>query len=676
MFPALEKLTQVNDSLKRTTYAYMVVVAVLIGVAGGYSAVGFRYLIEAFHWVAWGSTHYSAALVQGFPWYWVVGVPTVGGLVVGVIVSWFAPEAKGHGVPEVMEAVAIRGARIRPRVVAAKAVASSICIASGGSVGSEGPVVQMGAAVGSTIGQLLQVNTRRLRTLVGCGAAAGIAATFNAPVAGALFAVEVILGDFGVPQFSPIVVSSVVATVISRYYLGDSPAFAIAPYRLETPYELIVYVILGLLAAPMAIIFIRTLSFGEEVFDRLPMPAPLKTALGGLVIGLIGLYAPLAIGVGYEGIGGAISGNFSAMLLVALLLAKIVAVSITIGSGGSGGVFAPSLFIGATLGGAVGYAAHAVMPFPVASPGAYALVGMGAVLAGATRAPIMAIVMIFELTADYRIILPLMTSCIIGTLLSQRLFADSIYTEKLTRRGVNVSGGQEINLLRKVPARDVLVTDFPVLRPDEKLDDIIEKMVDGSATNYYVMGPDKKLEGVVSLADLRPVLQEANSLRDIVVARDVANGNVPQIAPGDTLDSVINRLDLGYRDEMPVVEDGKLLGIVRLEDVLARYRKELFKQEMAGSVAGSMARANRGQVVESVGDYVVFELDAPAPFWDRTLPELEVRRRYGVNVLLVRQASAAPDQAPAPPEADYRMRAGDRIVVFGSRAQIEKLRRA
>jgi len=320
----------------------MVLVAIAIGLLGGLGAVGFRECIRLFQAVAWQTDSVTLDYLRDLPIWWKVLTPAVGGLIVGVIIVRFAAEAKGHGVPEVMEAVALRGGRIRPRVVVAKLIASGVCIASGGSVGREGPIVQIGSAIGSSVGQWLRVGERRMRTLVGCGAAAGIAATFNAPVAGALFAVEIILGDFGVTQFSPIVISSVTATVVSRHFLGDFPAFEVPAYSLVSANELFAY---GVFAGLVALIFVRTLYGAEDLFDKLSVPAFLKPAIGGVLIGVIAIRFPEIFGVGYEAINEALTGNLGWKLLLILVMVKIVAVSLTIGSGGSGGIFAPSLFI-------------------------------------------------------------------------------------------------------------------------------------------------------------------------------------------------------------------------------------------------------------------------------------------------------------------------------------------
>ena len=341
------ELHNLNERLKKSKQVYLLVVALIIGILGGFGAVGFRELIAFFQRIAWDTDKFTQAMVSAKSVWWILLTPAIGGLIVGAIVHYFAPEARGHGVPEVMEAVALKGGRIRARVVGAKALASGICIATGGSVGREGPIVQIGSAIGSVIGQILQFGAGRMRTVVGCGAAAGIAATFNAPIAGAIFALEILVGDFAVVNFSPIVISSVSATIVSRWYFGDEAAFVDIPeYALNHPLELVTYACLGLLAGIVALIFTRTLYFSEDQFDRIKITLPLKACLGGLIIGAIAIQYPQILGVGYEAMEAALTKSILWQTLAILLVVKIVAVSITIGSGGSGGVFAPSLFIG------------------------------------------------------------------------------------------------------------------------------------------------------------------------------------------------------------------------------------------------------------------------------------------------------------------------------------------
>ncbi len=672
--PLLRPLRRFHAGLRQTEQVYMVLVAVLIGLLGGYCAVGFRQFIQFVNKVAWRQGPYALDYIAALPWWWKILAPATGGLIVGFIIHRFAREAKGHGVPEVMEAVALRGGRIRPRVVLAKLVASGISIGTGGSVGREGPIVQIGSALGSTIGQWLKIDQRRLRTLVGCGAAAGIAGTFNAPVAGALFAVEIILGDFGVAQFSPIVISSVAATVVSQHYLGDFPAFEVPAYSLVQASELFAYAGLGILAAVVALGFIRVLYAFEDGFDRIPLYPPFRTLLGGAMIGVIGVWLPHIFGVGYEAINEALHGRLAWEFMAMLVVVKILAVSITIGSGGSGGIFAPSLFIGAMLGGAVGTVVNTLWPASTAGAGAYALVGMGAIVAAATHAPITAILIIFELTGEYRIILPLMISCIIATLLATRLEPASIYTRKLLRRGIDIHRGRALNVLQHVPVREVMRKDVVTASPDDGLLPLISKFIDYPGSSIFVTDEAGRLDGIITADQIRPVMKDPAALEALVIAEDLyVGGEHPTVSPDDSLSDVMKFLE-SYRGEVPVLDDGKLAGVIWPEDVIERYNTEVFMRDMAGGMAQTMRPGSGVQRIRSAGGTVVAELPVPSAFLGQSIADLDVRQRFGVSVLMVKHAQGDGQEGLTPsPSASYVFAEGDVMLVLGPETEIRRL---
>ncbi len=346
----------------------------------------FILLIELMQVAFFGEAGKLFEVLQHTPWYRIVLVPALGGLAAGMAIQFLAPEARGHGVSEVMEAIALEGGVIRGRVALVKTLASAFTLGSGGAVGREGPIVQIGAAIASKIGQIFGANSRQLTTLAGCGAAAGIAAIFNAPIAGAIFSLEVILGDFGLAAFAPIVLASVMGTVVAQSQLGNYPSFEAPAYKFESLFiEVPLFVVLGILAGLLSVAFIRALEHSEDSFARLRAWEPLKTAIGGLLVGLIGLAVPHVMGGGYSVMTAALFDRLPWMLLCSLIVLKLVATCITVGSGGSGGTFAPALFLGVALGGAFGQLIQILLPAHTGSPGAYALVGMGAVLAERPR---------------------------------------------------------------------------------------------------------------------------------------------------------------------------------------------------------------------------------------------------------------------------------------------------
>jgi CIC family chloride channel protein len=661
---------------KLADHAFLVAIATVIGCLGGLGAVGFRKLISLVQRWTWGDWNPSLELIRSHPGWWIVLAPAVGGLVVGPMVYFLAREAKGHGVPEVMEAVALRAGAIRPRLVVIKTLASAVCIGSGGSVGREGPIVQIGSALGSAIGQVLRVSGRRLRTLVGCGAAAGIAATFNAPIAGALFAVEVILADFAVARFSPIVISSVIATVVSRHFLGNHPAFDVPAYRLVSAWELPIYLVVGLLAAAVSLAFIWGLYKLEDVFDASPVPPWLAAATGGLMVGGLGLAHPEILGVGYEAITDMLQGRLAVELLLALMVLKLLATCLTIGSGGSGGILAPSLFLGATLGGVVGLGAHELLPAVTASPGAYALVGMGAVVAGTTHAPLTAILIIFELTSDYSLIVPLMMSCIIATLVTTRLKRESIYTMKLVRRGLDLSHGQDVNVLKALQVADVMEEPPVVVPAGAPLGELVGELASSPRPVVYVVGRDRRLKGFIAAEDVRAALEHVDGA-PFLLAADLAREDLRTLTPETGLDTVMRIFAGKNREELPVVAgdgSGRLVGVVGRRHLLDAYQTELMKRDVVAELGGSLDETAHEEI--HLGkDFRMTEIDAPGAFTGRTIRDLDVRARWGAEVLLIRRPNpSAGDEVEIVPEPDTTVHRGDRLVVLARKRDLARLR--
>ena len=576
--------SQIPNSTLRSFLAdehtIMVLLGIIVGVVGGYGAVGFRYLINFIQSIAYGSSAELLDVIQSIPWYVRIAIPAIGGLIVGPIVYFFAREAKGHGVPEVMYAVALKQGIIRKRIVFIKALVSAICIGTGGSVGREGPIVQIGSAVGSAMGQLFNVSANRIRTMVGCGAAAGIAATFNAPMAGSLFAIEIILGEFEIASFSPIVISAVSATAVSRHYLGDIPAFILPEYILHSSLEFPLYAILGILCALVAVGFTLFLYRAEDAWDSIKFPEYLKAVIGGLMMGTMGLIFPQVLGVGYGAIDLALMIKLSWWFMALLVLCKILATSITIGSGGSGGIFAPSLFMGAMTGGTFGAVVHYFFPSVAVSPGAYAVVGMGAVVAATTHGPLQAILIIFEMTGNYKVILPLMITCIISCLIARRLCGESIYTFKLIRRGINIRGGKEINILSSMYVKNVMYHTVEIIPETLRLQEFAKGLPESRSNNFVVVNDKEEITGVLTFLDYYDDLFNGK-LDDQMVVRDIMTSDVVTVSIEDNLGTALEKITAGDFSILPVVSADnplKMLGILTRRDILEAYDQAVIKK--------------------------------------------------------------------------------------------------
>jgi CIC family chloride channel protein len=670
----------------------MVIAATLVGLAGAGGAVAFRLMIRGVQSIAWGDGLGQVIeegllaeavdpldRVRALEWWWRLAIPAIGGLIVGPLIYFFAREARGHGVPEVMKAVATRGGVIRARVVFLKAIASAVSIGTGGSVGREGPIVQIGSAMGSALGQLLRLQVLQVRTLVACGAAAGIAATFNAPIAGALFAAEVILADFAVAQFTPIVISSVVATVASRFFLGNHPAFLVPPYEIVSPFELLPYMVTGVIAGVVAVVFIRALNTAEDTFARIPIPEYLKAGLGGLLVGMIGISLPEVFGVGYSTISLALAGELAVWTMGLLVIAKIIATSITIGSGGSGGVFAPSLFLGAMTGGFLGTFVNQWFPDATASSGAYALVTMGAVVAAATHAPLSAIIVIFELTQTIDIIPALMASCVVSTLVSQLLNRDSIYTTKLRRQGIDLLAKEDPNVLKGLYVREVLDTEPEVVPASANFQTLLDLVVQSSHTQFFVTDENGQLLGAISLREVRRLIYERDSLQHLVVARDLLDRNCITLTEGDDLNTAMHLFSGTDVDEVAVLgegeQPGRLIGTVSEKDVVEARNREWLQRDIAGGISSSVSVVEKGQAVDLGDGYFVREVATPHHLVGHTLRELGVRERTGVQVLLLRHRESGmgtPSGVRVPTGSEV-LREGDCLVVAGSQEALNRL---
>jgi CIC family chloride channel protein len=541
--------------------------AIIVGIGGGYGAIAFRWLISVEQQLAFSVLRPILGRVLGA--FALVAVLALGGALAAWITARFAPEARGHGVPEVMAAVALRGGVIRPRVIGIKAIASATSIAFGGSVGREGPIVQIGAAIGSVLGQIGHAPAPVVRTLVACGAAAGISATFNAPIGGVFFASEVILGDFAPRSFSTIVVSSVLAAVVSRAYLGNRPSFDAGAFVLVSPRELVLYALLGMLCAVWAWAFVRVLYWFEDAGDRWMVAPEIKGACGFALVGVIGLYAPQVLGVGYEAIQHVFDSHVDAQRALSLSLLKPLATSLTLGAGGSGGVFAPSLFTGAMLGDAFGRIANAVFPGWTAPAAAYGLVAMAAVFSAAAEAPITAIVIVFEMSDDYTIILPLMIATVISTVLGRRFLNSTVYELKLERRGINWKRVRRPHALASTPVSTVARAPFIVARVHEKVGEVAKRLRGRQELIVPVTDDTGAFVGIVTAADL--AWQVATG-PDATIEQ-LVQSITTTLAPDESLERAADLLADAAVGLLPVISpDAHLLGIVTRRDVLNAYR--------------------------------------------------------------------------------------------------------
>ncbi|MBN1310588.1 MAG: chloride channel protein [Anaerolineae bacterium] len=656
------------DRLQLSESGVLIGTALLVGIGTGLGAVAFRYLIQGVSWV--GYTWFPR-ITSDWGKAYVVIVPVIGGMLVGPLVYFFAREAKGHGVPEVMEAVALRGGRIRPIVALVKALASSLSIGSGGSVGREGPIVQIGSALGSSIGQALHLSDERIRNLVACGAAGGIAATFNSPIAGVIFALELILGEFNVQYFSTVVISAVSASVIGQAAFGDVPAFPIPmQYHINSVWEYGLYPILGVLAALVGVLFIRALYWSEDLFAKWKsVPEWIQPAIGGALLGGLALGYPFLTGVtweqvpqiynvGYDIIEAALTNQLALGVVAALLVLKLLATIITLGSGGSGGVFAPSLFMGAMLGTAFGLIVNLLFPEITAPPGAYALVGMAAVFAAGAHAPITAVLILFELTGDYRIILPMMLTVVIATVLARvMLQGESIYSLKLTRRGIRLQRGRDIDIMQNVTVGEVMQESPDAVTPDMTIVQLSEALSRGHHRGLVVLDQSGALWGIVTIEDLERAVNQDLPRRTTVAEIGTPLDDLLVAYPDEPMGDALARLARRGLGRLPVVsreDKTHLVGLIRREGIIRAYNIALARR------AELQHRARRMQLRNIDGtEFIEATLEEGSCAAGMVLHEFAETMPSECTLVSIRRAGRV-----LIPHGDTVFQVGDRITAF------------
>lgn len=576
-----------------------IILSIVVGIGAGFGAWVFWKLIEYCSWFFFK----GGASAFGFLGdYYVIILPVAGGLILGPIIYLFAREAKGEGPPEVMKAIAVGKGRIRQRVAIAKIIASSICIGSGGSVGREGPIVQIGASIGSTVGQRFKLSDEWVKTLLLCGAAGGISATFNAPIAGAFFAFEVLQRKARMRNALYIIISSVAACLVANMFIftKEHPApFAFVAYTLQSPWEIISYMLLGVIAGLAAVFFLKFFYKCDSFISNIRFPSYLKPAAGGLIIGVIGYFYPDIFGVGYGthygpggelltsgGIDSALMGQLSIGLLLTLFALKIVATSITLGSGGSGGIFAPSLFMGAMLGGAFGLISQELLPGITAPVGAYSLVGMGAFFGAAVGGPLTAIFIVFEITRDYSVILPIIAAVAFSTIVFNKLSSETMYTTRLLKQGINLRQIEQPDAMKTLTVGDIMTRKFPAVPPDMTVADLSRKMSKTGHHGFPVLDNDGRLIGIVTMTDIeaglrRDTVGESGELK----VSDIATKNPITAYPDQTVHDILLRmgaregLDVGRILVVSREDPHQLLGVLRRQDIIKAYIKVASESE-------------------------------------------------------------------------------------------------
>jgi len=661
-------MQRIKNITRKTTLAlrqassrtlFLGVLAVLVGLLSGGSIWLFKRLIDDLtRWL------FGEAPAAGSAW--LVLIPALGGLVVGLIVHFWVGEEKLHGTAGILQSVAISGGRLRYSKTPVKTLAAILSIGSGASVGPEDPSVQIGAGIGSMFGQVFRLPEERLTTLVAAGAAAAIAAAFNAPIAGVFFALEIILGEIGGSASGMIVVAAVTSAVLTQAVSGTQPAFQIPAYAFNSAWELPLYLVLGVLAGPVSAAYVRLVYVFQDLFGAWKAPRWIKPAIAGLAVGAVGFFLPQIFGVGYATIGAILNTHsFSIPLLLFLLIAKLILTPVSIGGGFIGGVFAPSLFIGAALGGLVGSLADLLFPALAIHPAAFALVGMAAVLAGAVHAPLTAALLLFEMTGDYRIILPLMLAVAVSLLVSQRIQRDSVYAMGLARRGFRLDRGRDVDVLAALTVGEVMRTRPDTLNETMSVGQAAEWMAKNRRHGLPVVNAAGELTGVLTLGDIDRAVEQGR--RDAPVA-EWCTHHLVTATPDEPLAFALRRMSQHDFGRLPVVARDnplKLVGVLRRADVIHAYLPAL-RQRTLQRHTEQAARLDSFTPARMVVTEVLVERGSPAD----GKPLKAIAFPHDCLIASVQRGSEV-----FIPRGDAYLQAGDRVVVVARPAeQAEALR--
>jgi CIC family chloride channel protein len=578
----------------------MVIIASAIGLAAGLANIVFRTVTDYVHETIFVPGE-AIALQGGWHIFLLPLIPMAGMVLLIPLSLMFPGKVNGYGFTKFLKKVNLEGGVIKFRNVIIKIIATSLTIGTGGSAGVEGPIAQVGGALGSQVGQFFRVSGVRMKVYVAAGCAGGVGAMFNAPIAGVFFASEIVLlGTYEMSSFSALVISSAMATVISRAYYGASPAFPIPDYHLVNPLvEIPLYILMGIIVGIIAVLHIRIFYAIRDWFAAFKMHPQLKPIFGAFLVGSIAILFPQIMGDGYHYIEKVLSGHGLVSVMLVLILLKIVATAITLGSGGAGGVFAPALFIGAVIGGAFGGIAHELMPTLTANPGAYAAVGIGAFLAASTHAPVTAIFLLFEMTGNYLIIIPIMLSSIIGTVVASKFNHDSIDTVDFTREGIDIHEGMEMAIMKSIKVGAVISEDVDFISEKANINQLLAIFRMAEQSFYFpVIDETGRMTGIISMQDVKWILHD-ETLRMESLVGDVCSRKVLVLTPDDNLYAAMNLFDLKGIEEIPVVEatdDRWVVGMLRRRDVIARYNREVLSRGISEKSSAVQVKCLDGQL--------------------------------------------------------------------------------
>ena len=661
-------------------YTIFSILAIITGASVGLAAVLFHKLIQFLEYFFFDLVLNKFAFIGLGA---VIAIPIIGMLIQSLMIVLFPKTAKRKGVIDVIKAVSTRGGYIPFRTTLFHALAPAISIGSGGTVGPEGPAAQIGGGVASKLGQLFDLSDQRKRMFTAAGAGAAISAVFNTPLGGIFFALEVVLlNDFHTATFSALILASVTASVISRIFLGDNPTFQFLDAGVG-PYEnFYLFLILGILAGIFSLLFIRYSSIISDLFRKhlkAKYPQWALMSVVGLMVGVSGYFFSEIFGIGYETINKLLNEGVAWQLVVTLLILKFILVPLILSSGGFGGIFAPSLFMGATFGYLFALILQSLFGVEVSTT-TFVLVGMGAMLGGINSIPISAIMIIFEMTKDYAFILPLMLAVVMSSMIVQWKLKGTITAKHLEEEGFEISSGRDTAVLKSLTVAESMKRDIFIVKANLPVPSLISQLVENPHNVVYTADSNEKIIGVITDNEIMPIITEYDTLSKMLVANDIARSDVIIVNESDNLDFVFKLLGKGSSHQFPVKsEDGKITGIIRRQDVISAYNKATMKMNVKDSFATELRTLNQSKGSKVADGYSIIEKAVPREFIGKSIVDLKFRNNYGLEILMVKhKLSVLAEEANERiiiPSTEYKFTSNDLLVLFGSDENIEKFKK-
>jgi CIC family chloride channel protein len=658
----------------------LLVLIPVVGVVVGFSSIGIAHLIAILQELLWGRGSDLLAGAMEATWQERVLIPAAGGLLLGLLGLVLRVRMQGRGTPGIIEALALQNGVISLRRNAPGTAGGILTVSVGGSLGREGPMMEFGVAVSSWMGRRLRLEPQDLRILVCAAAAASLSAAYNAPIGASLFALEVLIGSLALPVFGPVVVASIISTLIARNAMGSLPRFVVPEYELVSVYELGGYLVLGLLAGVFSAGVVRVVAWFDKGAGRLRLPRFLAPAIGFALVGGMGVWLPHVYGNGYETVNLALNEQLPIELLILLPFAKLLATVLTRSSGGAGGMFTPTLMMGGLLGGAFGTALHHFFPESTASAGAYTLVGMAAVLAGTTHAPLMAILMIFEQTDSYQIILPLMLVSTISYAVARRIKRESLFVDALGRQGVQLPRGPEEGVMKSLRVRHIMHDDPETVHRADGFQAIVQAFLRHRYNYLYVVDDDQTFVGVIPLHEIKQTMEQADTLATVVVAHDLVETDFEFATPDDTLAATMEKFWSQNSERLPVLDDAtsrRLIGWISKRDLIGVYRQEILDEGNLLSRLGPVGDRGRDRYVELPEGFEVASVHVPPAYAGSRLRDLAPRHTWGFYVLqITRRDPERGTRVVEMPEADTVLQPEDELIVVGPVDGVQRFRRS